>query len=65
LEVATVLVDADDGADLMRMVFAVVVIGIAVWAVSKLFPGKRGRCGARRIAFYLSPGVPEAVTLGR
>ena len=43
LEVETMLVDAHDGSDLMLIVFAVVVIGLTVWAVSRLFPAKRRR----------------------
>jgi hypothetical protein len=36
-------VGAHDGSDLMLIVLAVALIGLAVWTVSKLFPAQRGR----------------------
>jgi len=43
LEVETMSVYAHDGPDLMLTVLAVAMIGLTVWAVSKLFPAKRVR----------------------
>jgi hypothetical protein len=43
LEVEAMSVYAYDGSDLMLIVFAVAMIGLTVWAVSKLFPAKRHR----------------------
>jgi hypothetical protein len=41
LEVETMSVYAHDGPDLMLIVLAVAMLGLTVWAVSKLFPAKR------------------------
>jgi hypothetical protein len=38
LEIETMSVYAYDGSTLILLVVAVAVIGLAVWAVSKLFP---------------------------
>jgi hypothetical protein len=34
---------APDGSPLMLMLVTIAVIGLAVWAVSKLFPAKRDK----------------------